>query len=40
MGALFPSLLLRAGRSGLSVLTANIKHFGQIEGLQTEAFVP
>jgi len=25
---------------GLSVLTANTKHFGQIEGLQVEAFVP
>ena len=25
---------------GLTVLTANIKHFGQIEGLQSEVFVP
>lgn len=25
---------------GLPVLTANTKHFGQIEGLQVEAFVP
>jgi predicted nucleic acid-binding protein len=25
---------------GLSVLTANIKHFGQIEGLRVETFVP
>jgi predicted nucleic acid-binding protein len=25
---------------GLPVLTANIKHFGAVEGLQVEAFVP
>ncbi len=25
---------------GLTVLTANIKHFGAVDGLQVEAFVP